>query len=284
MKKKGLAEETIKARVYHLNRLLKLGADLENPDTVETILATSEWKPAYKRLFINSYKTYATYKKIEWQKPKTIVPQKEPFLPQEEEVKQLIAGTGKNTSTLLQLLYETGMRIGEACLTQWTEIDFKTKQIRINHPEKGSNARTLKISDILIAMLNALPKRQDNNVFNPRVRTLQTVFTKQRKRLAIKLNNPRLRQIHFHTFRHLKATTEYYKTKDILHVKYILGHKRLDTTGRYAHYQALQEEEYTTRTIQLETPNTQKEITELLDAGYNYITDADGYKYFRKRK
>jgi integrase len=281
MKKKGLAEETIKFRVYRLNRLLKEGADLENPETVETILATSEWTPAYKRLFIDSYKAYATYRKIEWQKPKCVVPDKEPFLPQEEEVKQLIAGTGKRTSTLLQLLYETGARIGEASSLLWTDIDFKTKQIRINCPEKGSNSRTLEISDALLAMLNALPKRQDNHLFNPRVRTLQSTFAKQRGKLAKQLQNPRIKQIHFHTLRHLKATSEYYKTGgDILRVKYVLGHKRLDTTSKYAHYQAFRSEEYTCKA----TANND-EASQLIENGFEYVlTTPDGLMLFRKRK
>jgi integrase len=280
MKKKGLAEETIKFRVYRLNRLLREGADLENPETVETILATSEWKPAYKRLFIDSYKAYATYRKIEWQKPKIVVPDKEPFLPQEEEVKQLIAGTGKRTSTLLQLLYETGIRIGEASALLWTDIDFKTKQIRINCPEKGSNSRTLKLSDVLIAMLNALPKRKDNHIFNPRAKTLASTFDRQRNKLAKQLQNPRLRKIHFHTFRHLKATSEYYKTGgDILRVKYILGHKRLETTGKYAHYQAFRSEEYTCKAVE-----TKEEAIKLIESGFEYVTDMNDFKLFRKRK
>ena len=281
MKKRGLADTTIKARVYLLNRLLKLGANLENPDTVETILATSNWKPPYKSKFADAYKAYTTYRKIEWQKPKITIPQKDPFLPQEEEVKQLIAGTGKTTSTILQLLYETGIRIGEATSLQWTDIDFKTQQIRINCPEKGSNSRTLKLSDTLIAMLNALPKRPDNNIFNPRTETPSETFRRQRNKLAKQLQNPRLKQIHFHTLRHLKATTEYYKTGgDILRVKYILGHKRLDTTARYAHYQTFRSEEYACKTA-----TNANEATQLIENGFQYVTTTpDALMLFKKRK
>ncbi len=51
-------------------------------------------------------------------------------------------------------------------------------------------------------------------------------FRAQRKRIANKLGNPRILKIHFHTFRHWKASTEYAKTKDILHVMKLLGHKK----------------------------------------------------------
>ncbi len=279
MKKRGLADTTIKSRVYNLNRLLKKGANLENPETIETLIATSNWTPSNKRMFADSYKTYTTYKKIEWTKPKITVPQKDPFLPQEEEVKQLIAGTGKRTSTLLQLLYETGARIGEATSLQWTDIDFKNKTIRINCPEKGSNSRTLNISNTLIAMLNSLPKRPDNNIFNPRTETPSETFRKQRNKLAKKLQNPRIKQIHFHTLRHLKATTEYKKTKDIMHVKYILGHKCLDTTLRYVHYTTFQEEQYTCKIA-----TNLKEETDLIEHGFEYIHEKDGNSLYRKRK
>jgi len=47
--------------------------------------------------------------------------------------------------------------------------------------------------------------------------------------MAHKLQNPRLKEITFHTFRHWKATTEYAKTKDLLHVMKLLGHKDIKT-------------------------------------------------------
>jgi len=60
-----------------------------------------------------------------------------------------------------------------------------------------------------------------------------------------KLGNPRILRIHFHTPRHWKATTEYAKTKDILYVQKLLGHKNLKTTIQYTQLIALpQNEEY----------------------------------------
>jgi len=267
MQKRGLSEETIKHRIYRLNVLAKKGANLEDPETVETIIATSEWSKANKKVFADCYKTYCNYKKIEWDKPKFIVPRKEPFLPLEEEVQQLIAGCGKKTGTLLQLLYETGVRIGEASLLKWTDLDFKANNIRVNCPEKGGNSRTVDISEQLISMLKALPKRKDGYIFNPKSRTHGSTFNKQRNRIALRLGNPRIKDIHFHTLRHLRATLTYYETDgDILKVKYLLGHKRLDTTGRYAHYQAFKKEEYITKRAK-----TREEEDQLLNEGYKFI-------------
>ena len=114
MQKRGLSEATIQTRIYRLNILVKKGANLEDPETVETVLAVTKWGKANKKIFANCYKAYCNYKKIEWQPPKITVPNKEPFLPLEEEVSQLVAGCGKRTGVLLQLLFETGCRIGEA--------------------------------------------------------------------------------------------------------------------------------------------------------------------------
>jgi integrase len=40
-----------------------------------------------------------------------------------------------------------------------------------------------------------------------------------------RLQNPRIARIGFKTLRHFKASMEYHKTKDILYVMCILGHK-----------------------------------------------------------
>jgi len=72
-------------------------------------------------------------------------------------------------------------------------------------------------------------------LFNPNAQALQSSFEMTRKRVAERLHNPRLLQIRFHTLRYLKGTLEYHKTHDILYVKQILGHKRLENTEIYAH-------------------------------------------------
>jgi glutaredoxin 2 len=66
-----------------------------------------------------------------------------------------------------------------------------------------------------------------------RARQLEKSFRRQRKRLAQKLSNPRLTQIHLHTFKHWKATMEYYRTRDIFHVVQFLGHRKIENTLLY---------------------------------------------------
>ena len=84
-------------------------------------------------IVIVAFMAYENAKKIECDKPRIKIAQKQPFLPL-EEVQQLVNGCGKITGTLLQLLYETGMRVGEASALTWKEIDFKAKTVMVNFP------------------------------------------------------------------------------------------------------------------------------------------------------
>jgi integrase len=133
-------------------------------------------------------------------------------------------------------------------------------------------------------MLNSLPKINDK-VFQPNKHSLRVTFEGLRNRTATKLNNPRLKNIHFHTFRHWKATTEYHKTKDIIHVKTILGHKSIESTMTYINIeQSLftnQSDEWTCKVA-----TNVKDTTDLIEAGFEYVTGeyTDGGKLFRKRK
>jgi len=102
---------------------------------------------------------------------------------------------------------------------------------------------------------------------------------KFRNRTAFKPQNPRLRQISFHTFRHWKATTEYHKTKDILHVMQMLGHRDIKTTLIYTQLIQSESDDYHSAVAK-----TVEEARSLIETGFEYVTDVDGVKLFRKRK
>lgn len=99
------------------------------------------------------------------------------------------------------------------------------------------------------------------------------------KDLARKLKNPRIRGITFHTFRHFKATMEYHKTKDILHVMRILGHKNIKNTLVYTQLVDFQDDDYVSRVAK-----TIEEACQLIEAGFEYVCEMDDVKIFRRRK
>ncbi|KPV62902.1 MAG: Phage integrase family protein [Candidatus Bathyarchaeota archaeon BA2] len=104
----------------------------------------------------------------------------------EKEIDALIAGCGKRVAASLQLIKETGMRIGEAWRLRWIDIDEEKLTIRCR-PEKGGNPRLFKVSGKLIAMLNTLPKIPDYVFGEGSLRAHRWNYVMQRKRLAKKL-------------------------------------------------------------------------------------------------
>jgi len=275
--KQGYAESTIKGRVKLLKRLLRLGANLHDPESIKETIAKQRWSTSRKANAVDAFTSFLQMQNKKWNPPIYRRVRKLPFIPTENELDQLISGCSKRMATFLQLLKETGMRCGEACQLKWTDIDLVNNSVRVT-PEKGGNPRNLKISNKLVGMLNAMPKNTDK-VFNSNTDVMRRNFTRQRKRIAAKLKNPRINQITFHTFRHWKATMEYHRTKDILHVKELLGHKSINNTLIYTQLVSFEDDEFTARVA-----HSEKEACELVEAGFEYVCDFNGNKIFRKRK
>lgn len=279
LKKQGYAETTIEGRIKILKRLQNLGADLYNPESVKEAIAKNNCSEARKELMVEAYSNFLLFLGGKWEPPKYRRVEKIPFIPTEREIDDFIAGCSntKRLATYLQLLKETGIRSGEASKLKWTDIDFENAAVRVT-PEKGSNPRILKISSKLMAMLNALPK--DSTTIFPNVTIMRKSFVRQRARLAIKLQNPRLRQITFHTFRHWKATMEYAKTRDILHVMRMLGHKNIKNTLIYTQLIDFKDDEFICKAA-----IKSDEAKQLIELGFEYVcTATDGVMLFRKRK
>ena len=126
------------------------------------------------------------------------------------------------------------MRCGEAKRLQWINIDFEKNIITLNDPEKHSNPRMWKVNQKLMDMLSAMPKNSQRVFGDSSIFSMKTTFTKARKRLALKLQNPRLSNISFHTLRHWKAKLEYHRTKYLYYVKQFIGHKSIQNTELYS--------------------------------------------------
>jgi len=230
MKRNGSAKSTIKRTVEALTKLSK-SSNLKEPEEVKTVLANQTWKDSSKKTISYILKAFYKYLKIPYEMPKYKIVRELPFIPTEEELDLLIASGKHTTATRLQILKDTGARIGELDFLEWTHIDTQRKTINIAG-EKGSNSRILPISNKAITMLSYI-ERADNDVFKTKAEGFRKTFEQLRKRLAKKVNNPRLNKIHFHTFRHWKGTTEYHKTRDIYHVRNVLGHRNINNTLLY---------------------------------------------------
>jgi integrase len=196
----------------------------------------------------------------------------------------LISAAGKKLSAFLLLLKETAMRRGEAKRLQWINVDAERITITLNEPEKRSNPRIWKVSPRLIAQLNALPKNNPRVFGSNSMDSMKSMFLNVRKKLAVKLQNPRLMNITFHTFRHWKATMLYHQTKDPYYVKDFLGHKSLKNTEIYITVERTMFGESGNDEFTVKVTEDPKELKTLLEVGFEYVCQKDNLIFLRKRK
>jgi len=71
----------------------------------------------------------------------------------------------------------------------------------------------------------------------------------------------------------------YHQTKDILHVMQLLGHKNMNNTLIFTELINFESDEFHVRVAK-----NLEEDKELVEAGFDYVTERDGAKIYRKRK
>jgi hypothetical protein len=72
---------------------------------------------------------------------------------------------------------------------------------------------------------------------------------------------------------------DWFVCKDILFVKQQLGHRKVETTLVYTQLMKFDSDEYTS-TVATNIDESRK----LIEYGFDYVTEIDGIKLFRKRK
>ena len=228
-----------------------------------------------------AYAIYAKQHGFTFAPPRYRRVEKLPFIPLDSEVEQLIGAMGLRYSVFLSLLKDTAARPLEAWNLKWKDIDFASSTVTIS-PLKHSKPRRLKLSSRTVNQLSQLNRDHIWIFGDGTLRTYQHFlrnFEIRRKDAAKRLGNPRLSAISFRTLRHFKATMEYHRTKDILHVMQLLGHKSIKNTLVYTHLVDFGSDEYVCKIAK-----TVDDAKILIEDGFEYVTDIEGMKLFRKRK
>jgi len=280
MKKDQLAESTIKVTDRRL-RLITKTVDLDKPEQIKEYLAKIQVKDSYKESLANAYDRYVRYNGLTWDKPSIKRFSQPPYVPTTEETTMLIANAGRTYSLILSMLRDGGFRPIEIerMTLKWLDLNRGTVNVQT---AKHGNGRTLQLKSQTVAMLKEYIERNNfslnDNLF-AKTTTVRSAYRKIRKRTAKKLKRPELLKVSLYSFRHYFATMLYHKTKDILYVKQQMGHKRLENTLIYTHLINFADDEWTHGTAQ-----NLAEACKLIDAGFEYVTEMDGIKLFRKRK
>jgi len=280
MQREGYSQSSIKNVRKILIKLSNRLGTLLDGDSVKDFVARMDARGGTKKLNLLAYRLYSKWKGFKFDLPMVGDTEAQlPFIPLETELDSLIAGSGKKLASLLQLLKETGCRVGEAQRAEWVDLDPESCIFNIR-AEKGSRNRQCKLSQKLVSMLSRLPKKNKLIFAGIQTGVFRNGLQSVRKRQAAKLENPRLLKIHLHSFRHWKACHVYWKSKDILYTQSVLGHKSLNSTLRYARIvQWDSESDYLCRFTK-----SLAEATSLIEGGWEFVTDMDQGKLFRKRK
>jgi len=281
METDGKSKYTIES-TYKALRYLSQHAELNEPEQVKQFIAKHECSNGRKRNLSSAYARYAQYYGIAWTTPKYEPDPRQIRTPTKEKLEMLIANSGRKMATKLQLSMETGIRPVELVNLKVKDIDIEQ---RIVYPTtaKHGNARTLKISLILQNMIMDYIAREklqpEDRLFNTDAHGYSKMYRMTRNALAIKLHDPTIKQIRLYDFRHFFATNLYHKTRDLLLVMNQLGHKNIENTLIYTRLLNLEEEEWNCKTA-----SNIQEAKNLIEDGFEYITEMESLKLFRKRK
>jgi integrase/recombinase XerD len=279
LKKDGIQDNTAKTYWYYLTNLESRGADLADPESMKAAIANRNWDNCTKASCVTAYTKYLEVFGGTWKKPRYTRDRKVPYLATSKQLDVLIGGANKKLAAYLMVLRQTGMRAGEAFRLEWKDLDAERNMITLNKTEKHGTPRNFTVTPQLIAMLNSIPKTEAR-IFTGTLINFAKTFRAYRNRLSLKLQDPRLRYIHFHSFRHYFATELYAKTKSIRHVQERLGHKNIMTTEIYTH---LVDFEYE-GSYYSATAKTPEEAQKLIEDGFRYECDFGEIKVFRKPK
>lgn len=164
-----------------------------------------------------------------------------------DEVEELLRVTSSDEifdirdNMIIELLYSTGLRVGELVSIKLSDIDFKEKSIKVLG--KGSKERIVYFGTPALNKLKRYLDIRPDIVSDPsnpyllinkrgnrlQERAVRTIFENIIKKNHLKI------EFSPHTLRHTFATHMLNEGMDIKSVQELLGHASISTTGIYTH-------------------------------------------------
>lgn len=185
---------------------------------------------------------------------------------EQSNLHQYIANNLNLTTMGIALTMATGLRIGELCALQWKDIDLKKRILtvsktvqriqcrNVNHktkliitdPKSESSKRDIPIPDFLIGLLKKFCQKPTDYLISGKEKPTEPRVMQYR--FAKILKNGNLPSVHFHSLRHLFASSCIKLGFDVKALSEILGHSSVEVTlNRYVHSSFKQKTEYMNR-------------------------------------
>lgn len=247
MKLKGFSHKTIKSYIYNTKQFfnfLDKSPEKVSKEDIESYFANlikKGYMAASIRLNYASIKFFFT-----WVVPGNIdfvkidTPKKKKQLPKVLSKKEIISMIN-NTKNLkhklmIEVLYSSGLRIGEAVKLKINDIDAERNLIRVNHGKGSKDRQTILSNKLKEDLLKYLCTKRDNEIYlfskndsHIVIKTAQKIVDNAAKKS--KLN----KKVTPHMLRHSFATHLLEDGVDIRYIQKLLGHSRLETTQIYTH-------------------------------------------------
>ena len=281
----AISEGVLKTIAQKLRQIAR-NTNIQDPEAVKQYIATAKSQTTNKPLsegtknkLLYVYDKYCKVQKIQWQKPWYRDERKIPLIPSSENVNAIINNATEHYAVVFKILAETGAGGHELAKVTRTDIDTEQGIISIRG-RKGHASGTYKLKKQTAEMLRVyLHKNPKEHPF-PTSRCMGDQWRDTRKRTATKLCKPDINNILLKSLRNYAGAQLYYKTRDPIAVMRHLRHKKLETTMHYiSGITTGEEEDYTCKTA-----SNIKEATDLIENGFQYVTEMDGIKLFKKRK
>ncbi|APG25955.1 tyrosine-type recombinase/integrase [Syntrophotalea acetylenica] len=131
---------------------------------------------------------------------------------------------------LVEVLVDTGMRLGEALSLRYEDIDFNSNLISI-WINKGDRPRSVPMTSRVKSTLEARQESNQEKPFSIKAHQAETAWRWVRKEMRMESD----RELVIHSLRHTTASRMVNAGVDLYVVKDILGHASIATTQIYAH-------------------------------------------------
>jgi integrase len=231
-----------------------------------------------------AYEHYVNLFKLTWTKPKYHENARMPKIPQESKIELIITNAFIKLRAAISISKDTGLRPVELMRLKLRNIDLQNGVV---YPEtaKHGSPRALRLSNRTLNILNKYVASWNMPYDVPLFgKWTSEQYSKQfricRNMTAEKMQDPSIKSIRLYDLRHYFATMTYHRTKDLLFTKQQMGHRKIETTLIYTQLiQFDKDDNYTCKVAQ-----NIEQATDLIENGFEYVTEIDGFKLFRKRK
>lgn len=173
---------------------------------------------------------------------------------QQKRLKSYISANPDRTTLGVAVALYTGVRIGELCALQWSDIDFEKRTLTVRKtlqrvqipngekrtklvmtaPKSAASNRTIPMPECLCKMLRNFAGKPDCYVLSGNGKPVEP--RTMQYRFARILDNVNLPSVHFHSLRHAFASGCIALGFDVKTLSEILGHSSIELTlNRYVH-------------------------------------------------